>query len=858
MPKMKVKKRNGKLEEVQFDKITKRIQRLLDKELSKTIDPVEISQKICNRVYDGIPTYELDNLAAELCINMAEKHIAYSKLAAKIAIDNHHKNTSNNFFNVVEKLYNNKDVLNNHAPLVNKKLFDFVESNKENLEKMIHYDRDFKLDYFGFKTLMKAYLKRIDNEVIERPQHMWLRVAIGIHDDDLDAIKMTYNLMSNLYFTHATPTLFHAGTPRPQLSSCFLLDGSQDSVDGIYDTIKKCAVISKWAGGIGVHISGIRATGSYIRKTGGYSDGILPMMKVYNDSARYINQSGRRPGSFAMYIEPWHADIFQFLDAKKNHGNEEERARDLFYALWIPDLFMKHVKDNKKWYLMCPDESPGLHDVYGSEFETLYLEYVDKGKYRKEIDARELWIEICKAQIETGTPYMLYKDACNNKSNQKNLGTIKCSNLCTEIVEYTSPEETAVCNLASIAVSKCLKLPKVYLKNVIVYTKQNCKWCVLVKGLLKRIGIEYKEIEVSDSDFESFKQKFNVKTLPQVTSNSQLIGGYTKLWEIFSPQVDYDLLKNISKIITFNLNKIIDINFYPIESAKRSNMKHRPIGIGIQGLADVFQIMKIPFDSDRARQINKNIFETIYYGALEASMELSRIQGPYETFKGSPFSKGELQFDLWEKFDNIKVKHSGLWNWEKLKKDIIEHGVRNSLLLAPMPTASTSQILGNNECIEPYTSNMYTRRTIAGEFTVINKWLIQDLIDIDLWNEEMKTKIMYYRGSIQKISEIPQFLKNVYKTVWEIKQKVLIDMAADRGVYVDQSQSLNIFMESPDVNTLNKCHFYSWKKGLKTGSYYIRSKPAANSQSFTLDPDKVKQIKSQERNTYEPCLTCSS
>ena len=856
---MKVKKRDGKLEDVQFDKITTRISRLLGNDLSKYIDPVEISQKVVARIENNISTSQLDILAAELCINMSEIHIAYSTLAARIAIDNHHKNTSSNFLNVMKQLYNNKDINNEHAPLISKELFNIVKEHELVFEKMIHYDRDFKINYFGFKTLMKAYLKKIDNIVVERPQHMWLRVSIGIHGDNLNKVKETYNYMSNLYFTHATPTLFHSGTPRPQMSSCFLLDGSQDSVEGIYDTIKECALISKWAGGIGLHISGIRSNGSYIRKTGGYSEGILPMLHVYNKTARYINQSGKRNGSFALYLEPWHPDIFAFLDAKKNHGNEDERCRDLFYGLWIPDKFMNCVKNQEDWYLMCPDECPNLNEVYGEEFNQLYDSYVSKNMYKKKVKALDIWTAIISSQIETGTPYMLFKDACNNKSNQKNLGTIKCSNLCTEIIEYTSKDETAVCNLASIAVNKCLDFPKNTLKNVKLYTKSNCNWCVLLKGLLKEKSIEFTETKIEESNFEQFKKDRKIETLPQLESDGNMIGGYNDVWKLLCPTFNHKTLYKITKIITENLNKIIDINFYPSEKAKRSNLNHRPIGIGIQGLADLFQIMKYPFDGSDARQLNREIFETIYYASLETSMKLSKKVGPYSTFKDSPFSKGELQFDLWEKYNNTTINHSGRWDWKKLKNNIKKHGTTNSLLLAPMPTASTSQILGNNECIEPYTSNMYTRRTLAGEFTIINKWLMKDLINMNLWNQEMRDKIMYYRGSIQKIKNIPKLTKDIYKTTWEIKQKVLIDLAADRGVYIDQSQSLNIHMEVPTLEKLHKCHFYSWKSGLKTGSYYIRGKPAMNSQSFTIDPKLAIKIKKEEKyDNEDECLMCGS
>ena len=708
---------------------------------------------------------------------------------------------------------------------------------------MIDYTRDYLLDFFGFKTLERAYLLRLGKtkKIIERPQHMWMRVALGIHGSNLEKVKETYDYLSLGFFTHATPTLFHAGTPRPQMSSCYLL-GTKDSVEGIYKTIADCAQISKWAGGIGVHISDIRVKNSYIRKTGGRSNGIIPMLKVYNDTARFINQSGKRNGSFAMYLEPWHADIFDFLNAKKPHGVEEERARDLFYALWIPDLFMKRVKENGIWSLMCPDTCPGLSDVYGNKFDSLYKKYEKEKKYIQQIPAQKLWKHIIESQIETGTPYMLYKDACNQKSNQKNLGTIKSSNLCAEIIEYSNNKETAVCNLASIALPKFLKYDNT-LDNtdIIMYTKSNCNFCKYAKNLLLfKYNIKnYKEIIL---DNETERKKFYkdlgkdydtyINTMPQIIKNGVLLGGFKELIEFIRPSIDFEKLRLIAKILTVNLNNIIDRNFYPTPESKLSNLKNRPIGIGVQGFADLIQKMYLSFQDKKVKKLNRIIFETIYFGALEASLELAKKYGPYDTFKGSPLSQGKFQFDLWK--ENILLT----CDWENLRKEIMHYGVRNSLLIALMPTASTAQILGNNESFEPYTSNLYTRRTLAGEFTIINKHLLDDLIMFDLWNNDMKEKIMIQRGSIQNISEIPKFLKNIYKTSWELSQKLMIELSADRGQFIDQSQSFNVFVNNIDYTLLSKIHFYGWKKGLKTGTYYIRSKAAINSQRFTIDPKK--------------------
>jgi ribonucleoside-diphosphate reductase alpha subunit len=754
---MLVIKRDGRRESVKFDKITARIEKLCYGLDSKYISPVEIAMKVINGLYDGVSTVQLDNLAAETAAAMTTKHPDYAKLAARLAISSLHKVTSKSFSSTMKRLYTYVDPkTGENAPLISKETWRVVHTNAAELDEAIIYDRDFSYDYFGFKTLERSYLMKIDGKIIERPQHMLMRVAVGIHGDDIPAAIETYNLLSEKWFTHATPTLFNAGTPKPQLSSCFLLTMKDDSIDGIYDTLKQCAKISQSAGGIGLSIHNVRAKGSYIKGTGGTSNGIVPMLRNFDMTARYVDQGGgKRKGSFAIYLEPWHADIFDFLDLKKNHGKEEMRARDLFYAMWIPDLFMQRVENNEMWSLFCPNEAPGLAEVWGEEFERLYDKYEKEGKYRKQVKAQDLWFEILESQIETGTPYILYKDAANRKSNQKNLGTIKSSNLCTEILEYTSKDEVAVCNLASIA------LPK----------------------------------------FVTEDGKF-----------------------------DHDKLYEITKVATRNLNKVIDINYYPVEEARTSNMKHRPIGIGVQGLADVFIMLRMPFDSDEARRLNEDIFETIYYGAMEASMEQAKINGPYETFKGSPVSKGIFQFDMW----GVTPK-SGRWNWEQLKQEVKKHGVRNSLLLAPMPTASTSQILGNNECFEPYTSNIYTRRTLSGEFIIANKHLMKDLIDLGLWNETMRQKLISTNGSVQPLPEIPQNIKDIYKTVWEISQKAIIDMSADRGAFICQSQSLNIHLKDPNFGKLTSMHFYAWKKGLKTGMYYLRSTAAADAIKFTLD-----------------------
>ena len=840
-------KRNGEKEIISFDKILKRVKSLGEEQLN--INYTSLTKKIIDRLYDGISTTLIDELTAQQCASLSTTHPHYGILASRILISNCHKNTSDNFFESCEKLYNFKDVHGENYPIISKEQFDIISQNKDTFQNMLNYDRDYLIDYFGFKTLERAYLLRVNNVIIERPQHMWLRVSICIHKNNLQKVKETYDLMSQKYFTHATPTLFNAGTPRPQLSSCYLIAMENDSIKGIYNTLGDCAAISKWAGGIGMHIHNIRASGSHIRGTNGTSNGIVPMLRVFNNTARYVDQGGgKRSGSFAIYLEPWHGDIEEFLEMKKNHGDEEARARDLFYALWIPDLFMKRIQENGDWTLMCPDKCPNLSDVYGDEFEELYVKYENEGRGNKTIKARDLWFKILDSQIETGTPYMLYKDACNKKSNQKNLGTIKSSNLCTEIIEYSGPDETAVCNLASIALSKFVKeTQNPFTEPVKIYTKDDCKWCDLLKALLNRKSINFTQTNISSEQFEEFKQKHNVETLPQLYHGDKLIGGYNKTLDLLRNTFDYDLLHHVTKVVTNNLNNVIDINFYPTDKTKNSNMRHRPIGIGVQGLADAFAMMDIPFHSEEAKNINKNIFETMYHGALEMSMEISSKQGSYSTFEGSPASKGILQFDMWN------VTPSNRYDWNKLKKDIIENGIRNSLLLAPMPTASTSQILGNNECFEPFTSNIYVRRTLAGEFVCINKFLLKELIELDLWTDSIKNQIIKNSGSVQDVVGIPKALKEKYKIVWEIPMKHILDMAADRGAFICQSQSTNLWMKEPTYNKLTAMHFYAWKKKLKTGIYYLRTKAKAAPQQFTIEPDKNNSSVEEEE-----CLMCGS
>ena len=799
---MRVKKRNGKLQEVSFDKILERVKKL-GQEVGIQINYSSLVMKVIDQLYDTIPTGKIDELAAEQCASMSTNHPDYGVLAGRIIVSNHQKNTNSSFLNIMVQLYEFKNLNGENKPLISDNLWTFTRKYADEIEKMIDYNRDYLIDYFGFKTLERAYLFKINNKVIERPQHMWMRVAIGIHGNlespnSICNIKETYDLMSKKYFTHATPTLFNAGTPRPQLSSCYLIAMEEDSLDGIFNTLHDCARISKWAGGIGLHLHNVRAKGTLIQGTNGLSTGLVPMLRVFNNTARYIDQGGKRNGSFAIYLEPWHADVEDFLELRKNHGDEELKARDLFYALWIPDLFMERVKENGKWCLMCPHECPGLADVYGDKFKELYENYENNGTIKKIVNARDLWFKILDAQMETGTPYILYKDACNIKSNQQNLGTIKSSNLCTEVIQYSDDKETSVCNLASI-------------------------------GLPSFVNVETKEF-------------------------------------------DYIKLHEVAKVVTNNLNKVIDINYYPTEKTRVSNLKHRPIGIGVQGLADTFILMDIPFHSEEAKEVNKMIFETIYHAALEKSNEISikrfhqiksleytglfknintimneyeqlnytldnTLYGSYSSFQGSPASKGILQFDMWS-----TEPTPNRYNWSDLKESIIKYGLRNSLLIAPMPTASTSQILGYNECFEPLTSNLYSRRTLAGEFVVVNKYLMRELIDLGLWNEDIKNNIILNKGSIQQLTNVSDHLKNKYKIVWEMPMKHLIDMAADRGAFICQSQSLNLWLEDPTYNTLTSMHFYSWKKGLKTGIYYLRRKAKHQAQQFTIEPKEKSDV----------------
>jgi ribonucleoside-diphosphate reductase alpha chain len=832
---MRVVKRNGDKEPVSFDKVLRRIQSICPD--LPGVDAHNIAQKVCSRIFDGVKTTDLDELAAQMCSTLITEHPDYGVLGARIIISNHHKNTSPSFSETITALWNATDTHGKQNALISEELYKFVIANKEKLNNVIDYQRDYLFDYFGFKTLERSYLLKASGRIVERPQHMWMRVSLGIHGDDLKAALETYDLMSKKMFTHATPTLFNAGTPRAQLASCYLIS-MDDSITGIYKTLGDCAQISKYAGGIGMHIHTVRSRNSHIRGTNGSSTGIIPMLRVYNATARYVNQGGKRNGSIAVYLEPWHADIESFIEIRKNHGNEEERCRDLFTAMWIPDLFMKRVQQDGDWTLMCPDECPGLSDVYGEEFEKLYEKYEAEGKYRKKMKAQQIWLAILKSQIETGTPYLLYKDAVNKKTNQKHSGVVKSSNLCTEITEISNSKETAVCNLASI---------------------------VLVSYVKK------------DADGK--------------------------------PYFDFEMLHSVSRVITKNLNKVIDRTFYPIPETDYSNRRHRPIGIGVQGLADTFALMRISFDSPEAAQLNREIFETIYHGAVTASVKVSREReellielenpelsakrktairkklhlteaekklerwrGSYETFVGSPASFGKLQFNLWEEADGIEVQHSGRWDWEELRKDVMTYGMRNSLLLAPMPTASTSQIMGSNEAFEPFTSNIYQRRTLSGEFTIINKYLINDLIGLGLWSSDLKDELLANGGSVQNIENIPDDIKVLYKTVWEISQKVLINQSADRGVYVCQSQSLNLFVEEPDMTKLTNIHFYAWKRGLKTGIYYLRTRPRVKTAAFTLKIEKragsdvklTKQDVTEEmilacsRENPEACEFCSS
>jgi len=911
---MKVEKRNGSLEDVSFDKILNRIKSLCSgKEFNNDlkIDPPIIAQKVCTEIYDGVTTQKLDELSSQISVSLYSKHPDYAELAARIIISNHQKMTENKFSNVIKELY--------EYGVIQKYLYDLVIENEDLINNKINDHNDFNLDFFGFKTLEKSYLLKKDGKIIERPQHLFMRVSLCIHRNNLEKAFETYNHISNKDFIHATPTLFNAGTKREQLASCFLLAMKDDSVHGIYDSLKDCALISKYAGGIGLHVHNIRANGSFIKGTNGTSNGIVPMLKVFNDTARYIDQGGgKRNGSFAIYLEPWHADIYDFLELKKNHGHEHERARDLFYGLWIPDLFMEKVEKGEDWCLFCPDRSPGLSDVYGEDFRKLYNKYEEEGNYVKKVKSQELWFHILTSQIETGIPYLLYKDACNRKSNQKNLGIIKSSNLCTEIIEYSDKNESAVCNLASISLPSCLELKNYSNLDLIIYSKPGCCYCEYAKLLCDHKGIKYTLKNYKDLLLTNGSPKG--LTFPKIYHNlNQHIGGYTELVEYLKPTYNYNKLKDLAKVLTYNLNKIIDYNYYPIPETKRSNFRHRPIGIGVQGLANVFYEMKLSFDSSEAKEINNKVFESIYYGSLEASMEIAKERetiimdfkkkkddyllkvntplpsrlnpmvyekeewtneskenanerdilrqqlveekqrlfyhisvlrdnfnildeeldrdeylGTYSTYIGSPLYHGKFQFDLWD-----EEVTDDLFNWSSLREEIKKYGVRNSLLVAPMPTASTSQILGNFECFEPVQSNIYSRRVLAGEFMVINEYLVKDLLLLNKWNEDLKNEIIKNDGSVLGIKDIPTFIQERYKTAWEIKQKNIINLAVDRGKFICQSQSLNLFVEAPNFKILSSMHFYGWKQGLKTGIYYLRTRPSSKAIQFTIDPDKV-------------------
>lgn len=930
---MTVHKRDGTYETVSFDKILIRIKKMGSmSNPSLSINYTGLAMKVIEQLYDGIKTTDIDILTSEECATMSTIHPDYGILASRIIISNHQKITSSSFSGVMKKLYEFRDIHGTHYPKISKQLYDIVNKHGDNIDSIIDYNRDFNIDFFGFKTLERSYLMKYHNIIIERPQHMWMRVALGIHGEDLLSAFTTYNLMSMKYFTHATPTLFNSGTPRPQMSSCYLLSMEDDSIKGIYNTLGECASISKWAGGIGLHIHNVRASGTHIRGTNGTSNGIVPMLRVFNNTARYVDQGGgKRNGSFAIYLEPWHADIMKFLELKKNHGDEETKARDLFYALWIPDLFMKRVKENGVWTLMCPDKCPGLSDCYGEEFDNLYMKYEIENKGNETIQARKLWFSILDSQIETGTPYMLYKDPSNQKSNQNNLGVIKSSNLCTEIIEYSNHEETAVCNLASIGLplfvedNENVKLlnssSKSNQNSVIIYSKKNCIYCKLTKYLCKKYKIKYSEISLDNhEERQLFYNKYNVQSVPQIFINDKsendkddktYIGGYNDFCEYTRPIFNYEKLGDITRVITRNLNKVIDVNFYPTDKTRRSNLKHRPVGIGVQGLADAFALMNLTYDCYESRKINKLIFETIYYNSLYESCAISKerqmmiegkllehidfdkkyiknykcvdiekvndlfdkvgvneydlqhiinvkeynknLYGSYSSFVGSPASNGVLQFDMW----NVEPETINKYDWEGLKTRIKKYGLRNSLLVAPMPTASTSQILGNNECFEPFTSNLYTRGTNAGEFIIINKYLIDELIGCELWCDDIKNKIILNKGSIQNIDEIPGCIKEKYKIAWEIPMKSLIDMSRDRGAFVCQSQSLNLWMETPDYNRLTAMHFYAWESGLKTGIYYLRTKAKASAQQFTIDPSTINNKVIQGKTQDEICESCS-
>ena len=852
---MQVLKRNGYQQEVSFDKVKNRIKYLCN---GLNIDPIIIAQKVCSRIYNGVKTSELDELAAQICTSMSTENIEYGTLGSRIIISNSHKNTSPSFSEKIYVLYHNKDIHGKHSPLIADDVYNIVMKNKEKLNDVINYQRDYNFNYFSYKTLERAYLMKMDGKIIERIQDVFMRVSIGLHKDNIKSAIQSYEMMSKKYFTHATPTLFHSGTPRPQLLSCFLL-GTDDSIDGIYKNISDCAKISKWAGGIGIHISNIRSKNTTIRGTNGISSGIIPMLKVYNETAKYVNQSGKRNGSIAVYLEPHHPDIMDFLQLRKNHGNEEERARDLFLAVWLSDLFMRRVKNNEQWSLMDPDECRGLNDVYGEDFENLYHEYETKKMYKKQIPAQQIWKGIIESQIETGTPYILFKDHCNRKSNQKNIGTIKSSNLCSEILEFSNDKEYACCTLASMGLPRYVEnKPGVF----IIYGKSDCKYCRMSKKMLGDIPdyIEYKYIALDNDEkrhkfYKEMTDKLGeeINTVPQIYFNEVYVGGYDKLKKFLKKNklFNFNKLEKVVGVAIRNLNKVIDLNYYPVPETKLSNTRHRPLGLGVQGLADTYIMMRYPFDSLEAMELNKQIFETIYYASLKMSCQIAKEDGAYSTFEGSPLSNGQFQFDMWD------IKQTERYDWDGLRQDIIKNGVRNSLLMALMPTASTSQILGNNECFEPYTSNIYTRRTIAGDFVIVNQHLIKDLTDLEMWDNDLKNMVIANNGSIQDIDGVPNNIKMLYKTAWEIKQKVIIQQSIDRGPYICQTQSLNLFFEEPNYKLLSSALFYGWSKGLKTGSYYIRSRPKVQAQQFTIDPN-FKNIDTSNRYNLENPSVCES
>lgn len=900
---MKVTKRNGSSEDVSFDKVQWRLKNLCDKEPQlNNVNHSEIAQKVISRIYDGVHTYELDELAAQQCTQKGTEHYEYSMLASRLVISNNHKRTSPSFSETIEILYNNRDVNGLPSPLISEAVYVSVQNNKHKLNSYIQYERDYDYDYFSLKTLEKAYLMQINGVIIERIQHLFMRVAVGLYPASIKDALETYDLLSEKYFIHATPTLFHCGAPRPQLLSCFLMEVG-DSVAGMYGALKNCALISKWAGGIGCHIHDVRGRNSIIRSTNGKSNGLVPMLKVFNDTARHINQSGKRNGSFAMYLEPWHPDIIQFLDCKKNHGDEDVRARDLFYAMWIPDLFMERVLSDSDWSLMCPDKCPGLSKVYGEAFKQLYERYeLDSENIFKTVPARLIWKSILDSQKETGTPYICYKDAVNAKTNQQNLGTIKSSNLCTEIMEYSDENEYACCTLASIGLPKFVEPFNREINSITVLSIPNCKACKYAKKLIlaKQYTLENHTVDMDDEDYmSSLEEELGVDSLqfPIIYVDGTYIGGFNELYTLFRPTFNFKRLTKVVERVVKNLNKVIDLNFYPVEETRLSNMKHRPIGIGVQGMADVFALFKYSFDSEGAAKLNKEIFATIYYAACRTSMQLSKERvsdmvalkkqlrgtefarqglydaneftnhrasklyhklkpngyeldrdthlGSYSSFIGSPMSKGMFQFDMWGK-EPLRKAGTCVFDWTQLRQDVIEHGIRNSLLLAPMPTASTSQIMGNNECIEPFTSNIYSRSTLAGQFIITNKHLQKDLIDIGLWDKDFKNTILLHGGSIQKITTIPRIIRDVYKISWDLSMKSIIDMSADRGIYICQSQSLNLWMDDPDNSKLSSMHMYSWKKGLKTGMYYLRRRAVAKAQQFSISPEEAE------------CLMCGS